>query len=158
MLTIGYGTEIATGALGGAATVRSRPLRTANAFFVPNALLGAAFYAGCILWWLVGKRLGTDFHFHLARTLTFWLIVASVATLWFFWLLARLPAYCPLCPLNHLFTYLALASALVLRKQIPPPSHPIRWKPILALVVTCVLLFVLLQLAWYAAVRSGLLG
>src|SRR4051794_34636260 len=84
----------------------------ANAFVVPNALLGAAFYIGCLVWWHAGKRLGPAYRFHLLRTLVFWLAVASLVTLRFFWLLVSLPNFCPLCPVNHLATYVALAAAI----------------------------------------------
>src|SRR5882724_4797650 len=59
----------------------------ANAFFFPNALLGASFCIGCLLWWFIGQRLGSQYRFHLLRTLVFWLAVASAFTLRFFWLL-----------------------------------------------------------------------
>jgi uncharacterized membrane protein len=123
----------------------------ANAFFVPNALLGFAFYIGCLIWWVVGKRLGPDYRFHLLRTLVFWLAVASVFTLRFFWLLFHLSYFCPLCPLNHLMTYVALFFAVVLFRQTPrAPSH-VRLRPLLQLVLLCVLFFVIVQLLWFVA-------
>lgn len=129
----------------------------ANAFFVPNAILGCAFYIGCLVWWFSGKRLGDDYRFHLIRTLAFWIGVASLFTLRFFWLLVHLPFFCPLCPLNHIATYVALAAAVItLRKTSRPATHaPLR--RLVPLVVTCVLLFTALQLIWFAAEVNGLL-
>jgi len=128
-----------------------------NAFFVPNALLGAAFYVGCLIWWFVGKRLGVDYRFHIIRTLTFWLAVASVITLRFFWLLAHLSFFCPLCPLNHLATYVATIAAFVLFKRTPRPGKPIALRPLIALAVACVLFFGLVQLLWFVADGNGVL-
>jgi uncharacterized membrane protein len=129
----------------------------ANAFIVPNALLGAAFYAGCLVWWYFGTRLGPEYRFHIIRTLAFWLGVASVVTLRFFWLLVHLPVFCPLCPLNHFATYIALAAAVILLKRTEPGSGMTRRKPLIALVIACVVFFALCQLLWFAAEVKGIL-
>ena len=127
----------------------------ANAFIVPNALLGSAFYLGCLAWWGLGKRLGPDYRFHLLRTLVFWLSVASLFTLRFFWLLFHLSWFCPLCPLNHLLTYAALAFAVLeFRRTSRPKGHApiVRMLP---LVLACVAFFVLVQMVWYLADSAG---
>jgi uncharacterized membrane protein len=129
----------------------------ANAFFVPNAILGAAFYIGCLIWWTVGRRLGPEYRFHIIRTLTFWLGVASVVTLRFFWLLFHLPAFCPLCPLNHLATYLAFVAAFITLRNTPHSTVRIEIRRLMLLVLTCVLFFAAMQLIWFAAERNGLL-
>jgi len=129
----------------------------ANAFFVPNALLGFAFYVGCLLWWLRGNGLGADYRFHITRTLTFWLCVASLITLRFFWLLAHLSHFCPLCPLNHISTYVATAGAVVLLRQTARPATRVTLRPLVMLVVSCVLLFIALQVLWFVAQTKGLL-
>jgi uncharacterized membrane protein len=123
----------------------------ANAFFVPNALLGSAFYIGCLVWWLAGRRLGPEYRFHLIRTLVFWLGIASLLTLRFFWLLFHLSWFCPLCPLNHLLTYAALAAAILLFRRTPRPLHRVDLRPLLMLVASCVLFFLAVQLIWIAA-------
>ncbi len=127
----------------------------ANAFFVPNALLGAAFSIGCLLWWFGGKRLGLEYRFHIIRTLAFWLGVASLFTLRFFWLLFHLPFFCPLCPLNHLMIYVAFVSAILLFRQTPRPAGRARVLPLVMLVVSCVVFFVLVQVLWYVAESRG---
>src|SRR4029077_9988292 len=115
----------------------------ANAFFVPNALLGSAFYIGCLVWWLAGRRLGAEYRFHLIRTLVFWLGVASLLTLRFFWLLFHLSHFCPLCPLNHVMTYVALIFAMVLFRRTPRSPGHVRLQPLVPLVAACVISFVL---------------
>ena len=129
----------------------------ANAFFVPNALLGSGFYLGCLLFWFLGTRLGPEYRFHVVRGLTVLLGLASLATLRFFWLLVRLPAFCPICPFNHVLTYVALGASCVLLRQTPRPGQAARLLPLALLVSTCVLLFVTIQLAWFAAQLSGAL-
>jgi uncharacterized membrane protein len=127
----------------------------ANALFVPNALLGSAFYIGCLIWWGVGKRLGPSYQFYIVITLTFWLGVASIGTLYFFWLLVQLSYFCPVCPLNHLATYAALAFAIVHLGKTPTAGKPIKVQPLCYLVLICVLFFVSLQLLWYLANTCG---
>ncbi|HEV7241303.1 MAG TPA: vitamin K epoxide reductase family protein [Thermoanaerobaculia bacterium] len=129
----------------------------ANAFFVPNALLGLAFYLGCLVWWHWGKRLGPKYRRHLVRTLVFWLAVATVMTFRFFWLLFHLSYFCPLCPLNHIATYVALAAAVVLLVRTSPSVERFCLRPILILVLACVALFILLQLLWLVANINGVL-
>jgi uncharacterized membrane protein len=129
----------------------------ANAFFVPNALLGSAFYIGCLVWWFAGRRLGPEYRFHLIRTLVFWLGVASLLTLRFFWLLFHLSWFCPLCPLNHLLTYVALAAAVLLFRRTPRPLQHVNMRPLLLLVAACVLFFLIVQLLWFAAQMQGVL-
>lgn len=129
----------------------------ANAFFVPNALLGASFYIGCLVWWFFGRRLGPEYRFHLVRTLVFWLAVATLMTLRFFWLLFHLSFFCPLCPLNHFLTYGALAAAVLLLRQTPRPVERVNLRPLLPLVLSCVLIVVLVQLLWFAAQVGGAL-
>lgn len=129
----------------------------ANAFYVPNGLLGFAFYVGCIVWWIVGNRLGPGYRYHIARTLAFWLAVAAVVTLRFFWLLVHLPAFCPLCPLNHVATYIALGAALFIFRKTPESEGQIELHVLFALVLLCVALFIALQAIWFAADMKGLL-
>jgi len=129
----------------------------ANAFFVPNALLGWGFYLGCLLFWFLGKRLGPEYRFHVVRALTLFLGLAALATLRFFWLLVQLPAFCPLCPWNHVLTYVALGASIALWRQTPGPAEPVKLLPLMLLVSTCLLLFVTIQLAWLAAQASGVL-
>jgi len=129
----------------------------ANAFFVPNALLGFAFYVGCLIWWHAGTRLGAEYRFHVIRTLTFWLFVASLFTLRFFWLLVQMPNFCPICPLNHFATYIAFAASFVLFRGTMHGATRIRWRPLIVLVAVCVGLFALLQVVWFVAEVNGVL-
>lgn len=97
----------------------------ARAFYVPNATLGLGFFAGAAHWWFVGVRRFTAHRRLLAATLVFWLGVASVFTLRFWWLLLHLAALCPFCPWNHVFTYVAfVACALVWRAEPRADERP----------------------------------
>jgi uncharacterized membrane protein len=128
-------------------------LRTpeARAFIVPNAILGLGFYTGTLWWWFLGRRLGPAYRPHLIRSLAVWLGVASLLTLWLWYLLLRLDALCPFCPWNHLLTYAALYLAVRLWRLTPhPPEHqPLR--PLLWLVALCVVWFWAWQGAWFLA-------
>ncbi len=129
----------------------------ANAFYVPNGLLGFAFYIGCIVWWIVGNQLGPAYRRHVTRTLAFWLAVAVVVTLRFFWLLVQLPVFCPLCPLNHLATYIASGASLFIFRKTPESGGQTKPYVLFALVVSCVAIFIGLQAIWLAADAKGLL-
>jgi uncharacterized membrane protein len=129
----------------------------ANAFLVPNAILGSAFYIGCLVWWCVGRQFGEGYRFQIIRTLAFWLAVASVVTLRFLWLLVHLSFFCPLCPLNHVATYVALVAALITLRKISRPSSRLKLRRLIPLVVSCVLLFLIFQLIWLVAQVNGML-
>jgi uncharacterized membrane protein len=127
----------------------------ARAFYVPNALLGFGFFAGCVLWWRLGGRLGPAYRRHILRTLCFWLGVSCAATLWFFWLLVRLPNLCPLCPWNHLLNYVAFAAAVRLAAREAPPLQRPGAIQMGVLVVGCVGLFIVIQVCWALAFLNG---
>lgn len=129
--------------------------REARAFYFPNALLGFGFWLGCLVWWEAGRRLGAAYRRHVLRTLVFWLAVAGLLTLRFFWLLAHLEAFCPLCPWNHLLVYVALACAAVLWRRAPPPPEHRPAAPLVWLVLVCVSQFWLWQSAWLLAHTFG---
>ena len=59
----------------------------ARAFYVPNAILAFGFFFGCLVWWVAGSRLGQPYRHHIIRTLAFWLVIATLFTFRFFWLL-----------------------------------------------------------------------
>src|SRR5439155_5565453 len=99
--------------------------REARAFYVPNAILGLGFYTGCLWWWLLGRRLPPEYEPRIIGALAVWLGIASLFTLWFWWLLIHLPALCPFCPWNHVLTYAALFLALKRWRLTPPPQTPI---------------------------------
>src|SRR6185369_11333457 len=111
----------------------------------------------CLIWWHAGKRLGDAYRYHLIRTLTFWLGVATLFTLRFFWLLVHLPNFCPLCPLNHFATYAALAGAVFTLRGASPPRERFALRPLIVLVVSCVALFAVLQGLWFWAEMKGVL-
>jgi len=129
----------------------------ANAFYVPNALLGSAFYIGCLLWWFLGKRLGEEYRSHIVRTLAFWLGVATLFTLRFFWLLFHLTVFCPLCPLNHIATYIALGAAVAVFRATRPHAGALSVRRLFALVMLCVGFFVAMQVMWFLAEVNGVL-
>jgi uncharacterized membrane protein len=120
----------------------------ARAFYVPNALLGFGFFFGCLIWWGVGYRLGEAYRHHIIRTLLFWLAVATLFTLRFFWLLAHLDVFCPLCPWNHLLTYVALGIAFMIWRRTPRPRGKAPLGPLVLLVAVCVAQFFLWHVLW----------
>lgn len=127
----------------------------ANAFFVPNGLLGFGFYVGCIVWWVAGTRLGSAYRRYIVMALAFWLAVATIVTLRFFWLLVHLPVFCPLCPLNHVATYVALGASLVILRNTKDYEGKIRPALLLALVMSCIVIFVAFQAIWFVADVRG---
>jgi uncharacterized membrane protein len=130
----------------------------ARAFFVPNAILGFGFFFGSFVWWTAGARiLGDAYRHHLARTLAFWLGVATLFTFRFWWLLLHLDHFCPFCPWNHLLTYVAFGLAVALWRRTPAPTTHAPAGPLALHVVVCAgQLFVWLGL-WWAALEAGLL-
>lgn len=131
--------------------------RQARAFYFPNALLGFGFWLGCLVWWEAGRRLGPDYRRHVLRTLAFWLAVAALFTLRFFWLLVRLDAFCPLCPWNHFLVYAALAITVALWRRAPAPARKRSHAPLVLLVAFCVSQFWLWLSLWMLARASGAL-
>ena len=127
----------------------------ARAFYVPNAVLGFGFFLGCFIWWMAGQRLDVAYRHHVARTLAFWLAVATLFTFRFFWLLAHLDAFCPLCPWNHILTYASLVTALMLWRATPRPLTPRPVTPLVRLVALCVAQFWFWQVLWFVASARG---
>lgn len=127
----------------------------ARAFYIPNALLGFGFFTGCVLWWLLGARLGPEYRRHLLMALSFWLGVSCIATLWFFWLLVHLPHLCPLCPWNHAWNYVAFAAAVRLARREARPSQRPSPMRLGLLVAVCVGLFIVVQVCWAVAFFKG---
>lgn len=129
----------------------------ARAFFVPNATLGLGFFVGAAYWWLAGARRHPAHRAHLATTLAFWMGVASLFTLRFWALLVRLPALCPFCPWNHLFTYVAFGAALGLarveRRAAASARPPVR--ELVPHVARSIAPLFAIQAAWWALVASG---
>ncbi|MFO0563025.1 MAG: vitamin K epoxide reductase family protein [Polyangiales bacterium] len=129
----------------------------ARAFFVPNATLGLGFFAGAAHWWFRGVRRYPEHRLHLARTLAFWLGVATLFTLRFWWLLIHLPALCPFCPWNHVFTYIAFASALLVwrdeQRSHTGPHAP--WQQLVPHVLISISPLVAINAAWWLLVRAN---
>ena len=130
----------------------------ARAFWFPNALLGFGFTLGCLIWWLGGRRLGDAYRHHLIRTLVFWLAVSALATLWFFWLLARLDAFCPFCPWHHVLVYVSLGAAWSVWRRTPRPTAHQPARPLVMLVCVCVAQFMLWLAGWAIAFSCGVLS
>jgi uncharacterized membrane protein len=128
----------------------------ARAFYVPNALLGFGFFFGCLLWWFGGRRwLGAAYQHHLTRTLVFWLGAATLFTFRFWQLLLGLDHLCPLCPWNHLFTWIAFAASVVLWRDTPAPDRAAPVGPLARHVAICVSQFFLWLVLWQAAFGAG---
>lgn len=129
----------------------------ARAFYVPNATLGLGFFAGAAHWWFVGVRRYPAHRVHLARTLAFWLGVATLFTLRFWWLLVHLPALCPFCPWNHVFTYVAFAAALAVWRDAradAAAAHP-PWQELLPHVARSIAPLLVVNALWGALVGGG---
>jgi uncharacterized membrane protein len=127
----------------------------ARAFYVPNPLLGFGFFLGCYLWWRLGNRLGPEYRRRISQALAFWLGVSCIATFWFFWLLIHLPNLCPLCPWNHLLNYVAFGATFRLMRRAPRSKERLAARPLMLLVMLCVLLFIIIQLGWVFAWTQG---
>lgn len=118
----------------------------ARAFYLPNAVLGLGFYGGMWLWWFVGQRLGVALR-HRLQVLLITLGMASIFTLWFWYLLLGLPFLCPFCPWNHIMTYIALGSAVYVYKKAPGATST--WTPIgKKMVLFCMVQGVVIWLIW----------
>lgn len=131
----------------------------ARAFFVPNATLGLGFFAGAAHWWFRGVRRYPEHRLHLARTLAFWLGVATLFTLRFWWLLVHLPALCPFCPWNHGFTYLAFASALLVwrREQRTHTGTHAPWQQLIPHVAVSISPLIAINALWWLLARAGVI-
>lgn len=133
-------------------------LRTpeARAFWVPNALLGLGFFAGCLLWWVRGvARYGDEYRRLLALLLAVWLGVGTLFTLRFFQLLVRLPALCPFCPWNHLWTWTSFGLAVAVYRRTPRPAVAPPFAALAPHIALCVGQFFALLGLWGAAVALG---
>ncbi len=129
----------------------------ARAFYVPNAILAFGFFFGCLVWWVAGLWLGEPYRHHIIRTLAFWLGIATLFTLRFFWLLIHLDALCPFCPWNHVLTYVALAVALIIWQSTSRPTEQAPVTPLVVLVCICVAQFFIWQLLWLTAHSRGII-
>jgi uncharacterized membrane protein len=132
----------------------------ARAFYVPNATLGLGFFAGAAHWWFVGARRFAEHRRLLALTLAFWLFVASLFTLRFWWLLVHLSALCPFCPWNHVFTYIAfVACALVWRGEATPEREVATpWRSLAGHAVLSIAPLILCNALWAILVARGLVA
>lgn len=120
----------------------------AQAFYLPNAILGWGFFLGCLIWCLWCRRMAPEYRSFVFGVLAFWLGIATLVTGYFFWLLVHLDHLCPLCPWNHVWTWVAFGASLLLwrrgRGQGQRPPGSALWLP----VALCVGQFLLWQGAW----------
>lgn len=129
----------------------------ARAFWVPNAILGWGFFSGAALWWFLAPRVAPTASRLALRIAAAWFAVATLLTLYFWWLLLHLPFVCPFCPWNHVWTYIALGGALWgLRQPSDGPASPADRRRLAALFAACATWFMAWQLGW--AALSGALG
>ncbi len=122
----------------------------ARAFFVPNAILGLGFFVGAVVF-LVAMRTN---HPEARRTTALWLAIglgiASLVTLRFFALLVRLPTLCPVCPWNHVLTYVGFVAALVLYQRARDEGERPSVAFLISLVAGAALPFVVFTSTWWA--------
>jgi uncharacterized membrane protein len=134
----------------------------ARAFYVPNATLGLGFFAGAAYWWFVGARRFASHRRMIAAMLLFWLAVASLITLRFWALLVRLPALCPFCPWNHVFTYIALVACALVWRAAPrrresDAESPTPWRALGLHAALSIAPLVLCNGLWAILVAGGVL-
>jgi uncharacterized membrane protein len=121
----------------------------ARAFSVPNAVLGLGFYSTALLWWIAGRRLTATNNPVVTRVLVVGLSTASLASLWFWRLLLQLEALCPVCPWNHVLTYVALGFAARLRLKQKQRMSNENSGQLGQLAAVCVLWFLLCLAGWF---------
>jgi thiamine transporter ThiT len=77
------------------------------------------------------------------------LSTASLASLWFWRLLLQLEALCPVCPWNHVLTYVALGFAARLRLKQKQRMSNENSGQLGQLAAVCVLWFLLCLAGWF---------
>jgi uncharacterized membrane protein len=92
----------------------------ARAFYVPNAVLGWAFFSGASLWWWGSRRFPEAARGWAERALTLWLGIATLLTFLFIYLMTQISAFCPFCPWNHLWTWIAFGAGVAGLRSAPP--------------------------------------
>lgn len=133
----------------------------ARAFYVPNAVLGWGFFSGALLFWWGGRRrLPRALWGVLDRALAFWLGVATLLTFGFLYLMTQIPALCPFCPWNHLWTWIAAAASLALVRGGPPldPTWRTHARALWGWIALCAGWCLAWQGAWLALKGAGALG
>lgn len=133
----------------------------ARSFYVPNAVLGWGFFSGALLWWVGARRVLPEALSPWAlRLLTVWLGIATLLTFWFFALLLDLPALCPFCPWNHVWTWAAFGAGVVGWRSDPNPT-PLaaeHRKGFALWAIVCSAWCLGWQFAWITVTQAGWLG
>jgi uncharacterized membrane protein len=112
-----------TGLCSWSATVDCDPVLLspeARWFFVPNAVLGGAFFSACTLGWFAARRLPGRAARAAIEVLCWSLLLGALLSLWFLYLMTRLSWLCPLCPWNHVLAFTAAGAAFGVRRTLPP--------------------------------------
>lgn len=132
----------------------------ARAFYVPNAVLGLAFFSDAWLWCFASRGLAPAARAWAERALAFWLGIATLLTFGFLYLMTQIPALCPFCPWNHLWTWVAFGAALAGLRGAPAldPSWREHLRPLAARVALCVGWCLGWLAAWLALTAGGVFG
>lgn len=132
----------------------------ARAFYVPNAVLGWGFFSGALLWWWVSRSLPQAAQGWAERALAFWLVVATLLTFVFLYLMTQIPALCPFCPWNHLWTWVACGASLsgLWGSGALDPGWREHLPRLGARVALCVAWCLGMLAAWLALTAAGALG
>jgi uncharacterized membrane protein len=128
----------------------------ARAFFVPNALLGLGFFLGTFLFWTIGRRRYPEHGSLIVRIVAVWLAVATLFTFRFFQLLVTLPALCPFCPWNHVWTWIALAVSIAIVHRTPREPN-LDWRPLAPFAAMLIAQFFAWFALWGLLLRAGVL-
>ncbi len=118
----------------------------ARAFYVPNATLGLGFFLGCALFW--ERCRSTPQRGAAIALLRLWMPLATLFTLRFFSLLVFLPTLCPVCPWNHLLTWLMTWAMWRMGRDEKTPSLNVALSSLRGPIALGVSVFVAAQVLW----------
>ncbi len=119
----------------------------ARAFYVPNATLGLGFFLGCAVFWARCRR-DPATRAAAVALLRPWLLLATAFTFYFYSLLVHLPTLCPVCPWNHLLTWVMAAAVIAMGREVRPVGLVDAVRVARAGVVPGVAIFVGAQMLW----------
>jgi uncharacterized membrane protein len=122
--------------------------RPARAFYVPNATLGLGFFLGCVVFYAWCLRRDERVQYVGVQLMAFWLSLATLFTFRFYSLLVHLPSLCPVCPWNHLLTWVMTIAIWIRLRTTPRPAGPPARIELVGPCIAGVSIFVGAQMLW----------